>query len=209
MIRAAVLGLLLTAQLVQMSAPSGVLACSCGPPATVEEVQEMFDQVPLAVIASVEGFETDDPGSQLVMSVERVLNAQDIPDRIHLKQTKENYDYVHATAPGHLESGGPDCFYSVYGDPGERYFLVGDGDSESGYRPSVCTGSSVMTAVLSEDHRTHYRLAIEARALPALGGPPEPSPASDERRRAWLAVGGAVAVLSLAAAGTLVRRRLR
>jgi len=137
-------------------------ACSCVPIDSEEFAAEVMAYYDLVVEGSLANYSAPDAPEPMVFNVERVYRGQS-PQGVELTQTWEQRSFY-----GDYEYGddilGPDCSYTLVGDPGTRYVLFLAEEAE-GYRPGGC--SSFALSSLQYDYT---RGAYEAIQNAAGGG---------------------------------------
>jgi len=182
----------------QSAAP--VAACTCGGWGSVDQAREAltnyFDFVIIGAIA-------DSPSSQVNIEVQTVFKGI-LVQQIALDQSTE---LVGTDAPnymGRVDAMGPDCSYTVLGEPGERYFLTLTPSTRvpGTYSASGCA-SFAMRYIENGEVSNVYLTA--ARSLPGGGGRPETSGDSDVSLP-LAAAGLALPIVFLLAAAFVWRR---
>ncbi len=192
------------AALLSVSVPHAQ-ACSCAQIRGDHQIRDTIDYYDLVVLGAIgTPLPEDSRPSSLHVDVETVYKGP-LVSRIALDQPADKAETSGAYDDG-LANVGPNCSFSLLGEPGERYLLFLSQTESDIYAASGCASIALGWTATDE----YYQELSEGVERVTEGGADiaqPPSPSQSGTNVPWLAIGLSAGLL-LAASVILVRRRI-
>jgi len=120
-----------------------VYACSCALPQTDADFLRIIDANDLVLVGSIAPPEPESAHpDKLHIAVEKVYKGPALGD-VTLDQPIDLATEPSALIEGQVEVVGPDCSYTLLGQPGERYLLFLKSRPNGTYEPGGCSSNSL------------------------------------------------------------------
>lgn len=123
--------------------PRDAYACSCALPETDADFQRIIDAYDLVLVGSIAPLDPESPNPNNVhIAVEKLYKGPALGD-VTLDQPIDLATQPSALIEGQVEVLGPDCSYTLLGQPGERYLLFLKSRPNGTYKPGGCSSNSL------------------------------------------------------------------
>jgi len=142
-------------------------ACSGGFQSVDEARTAILTEIELVIIGAI----AEPSGKYVQIDVQTVYKGP-VVSRITLNQSSDLIGIRSSFEPPSLGFSGPDCKYTLFGDPGERYFLV----LSRSRQLAGAYEAGLYSVAISEAIPGQHLVYDAARSLPAGGGPPSETP---------------------------------